>query len=404
MRKLLIVDDDIAVTNYLMVFLMQTELYEPTVVNDSREVSGVFERESFDAILLDMDMPHVTGLDILKMLQERRIGTPVVVLTGVNDADLAVKSLKLGAFDYLIKPVEDERLLDVLDTAIRQRALTSTISEIPSEPRHEDLANREAFAPLPTQDPVMINLFHQAEKAAAGDLSMFIMGESGTGKRFLAAAVHALSPRRDRPFVVVDVGAHEPRDFARALFGQARDWKGEREEQPGFLDEADGGTLFINDIEKVLLPVQIRLDRVIQFKDFYRESSSRTRRIDVRILAASCHDLTDEAYRDSFSEDLLRHLLVHSVRLPALRDRAGDIPLLAYHFLAQEAAKAGKSIRGFDSKLLEGLRGYEFPGNLRELRDIVAVCVNYAEGDTIDLGCLPPYMRDVILPGADAET
>ncbi|MCK4547279.1 MAG: sigma-54-dependent Fis family transcriptional regulator [Candidatus Eisenbacteria sp.] len=399
MKRLLIVDDDVAVTNYLMVFLMQTGVYEPTVMNDSREVPDLLGREVFDAILLDMDMPNVSGIDILKLINENRIETPVVVLTGVNDADLAVKSLKLGALDYLIKPVDDELLLDVLDKAIRQRALRSTISRIPTQPKREDLANTEVFDRLPTQDPVMIRLFHQVEKMAAGDLSILIMGERGTGKRHLARAIHALSPRRDEPFVAVDVGAHDSEHFAAAFFGRARDWKGEREEQAGFLEEASGGTLFISDIEKLTVPVQIRLIRVMRAREFYRESSPRIREIDVRIIAASSRDLTLEEYKDALSQDLLRHLIVHSVRLPSLRERVDDIPLLAKHFLAQEARKAGKSISELDEKFIEILRKYEFRGNLQELGDIIAMCAGNAEGEIAGMDCLSPYMRDIVLSG-----
>ncbi len=153
MRNILIVDDDVAVTNYLMVFLMQSETFEPTVLNDSREVPSLLEKETFDIILLDMDMPNLSGIDLLKMIRENGTETPVIVLSGVNDVDLAVKALKLGAFDYLTKPVDDEYLLEVIEKAIRNRTVRDTISSLPDQLSRDDLAYEEAFARLPTENP-----------------------------------------------------------------------------------------------------------------------------------------------------------------------------------------------------------------------------------------------------------
>ena len=177
MKRILIVDDDVAVTNYLNVFLVQSGLFEPSVVNDSREVAALLERENFDVILLDLDMPNVSGMDVLQAMRQNRIETPVVILTGVSDVDLAVKSMKLGAFDYLIKPADDDKLLEVLDNAIEHRALHRSIEQLPEELTRGGLAHKAAFAHFPTQDKKMIRLFHQAEKVASSDLSIFIWGE-----------------------------------------------------------------------------------------------------------------------------------------------------------------------------------------------------------------------------------
>ena len=403
MRKLLIADDDVAVTNYLMVFLMQTERYEPTVVNNSQEIPELLERDTFDAILLDMDMPQLSGMDVLQLVHDRGLETPVIVLTGVNDVDLAVKALKLGAFDYLTKPVEDDYLLEVLEKAITQRALDSTIRQIPDRARREDLAHQEAFEHLPTKSEAVIRLFHRAEKMAAGDLNVFIFGERGSGKESMAQAIHAASPRAKGPFVPVDVAAHDPARFAADFFGQAEDWKGEREARPGFLEGASEGTLFINNVEELTRPVQIRLLRVMQRKEFYRESSTRTQAIDVRVIAASCHDLREERFREAFSPDLLHHLMVHSIRLIPLRERREDIPVLAGHFLAREAARQGKEIAGFEPRLTDLFLQYPFPGNLQELNDIIATAVINADGNRIGVDSLSPYIRDRILAGGGEE-
>jgi DNA-binding NtrC family response regulator len=169
MKRILIVDDDPAVTNYLMVFLMQTGLFETTVVNDSREVAGLLGGEAFDIVLLDMDMPNVSGMDILNDMRNKGLDTPVVVLTGVSDVDLAVRAMKLGAFDYLIKPADDEKLLTTLNNAMEHSVLHRTIDTLPDELTRKDLQHEAAFDPFTTRDHGMIRLFHQAERLASGD-------------------------------------------------------------------------------------------------------------------------------------------------------------------------------------------------------------------------------------------
>ena len=398
MIKLLIVDDDVAVTNYLMVFLMQTGQYEPTVVNDSKTVPDLLEKERFDALLLDMDMPHLSGMDIIKYVNENGISLPIVVLTGVSDVDLAVKSLKLGVFDYLTKPADDDHLLEVLEKAIAHGTTKDSIEELPIQLKREDLHHREAFDHLRSQSPSVIRLFHQAEKMAAGDLCIFIIGERGTGKMSLAKAIHEASPRHSGPFVAVDAAAHDMDKFPKEFFGTNSEEEG-KTQLPGFLEEADGGTLFINNIELLPTHVQIRLNRVIQHHEFYRESSPRINKIDVRIVVASLHDLTEEEYRDSFSRDLLYHLVVNSLHLPPLRERREDISILANDILRRSAKGMNKKVDGFTKEFMNLLFNYDFPGNVQELNDIVMTSIINTESSQIGIDSLAHYMRDILTSG-----
>lgn len=403
MRRILIVDDDVSVTNYLMVFLMQHEIFEPVVLNDSREVPGILENSSFDTIILDMDMPNLNGLDILKIIHERKIDTPVLVLSGVNDVDLAVKALKFGAFDYLTKPVDDEYLIKVIDRAIQHRTLHESISQLPQQLTRNDLIHEEAFEQLVTRHPDVIRLFHEVEKIAAGEVCIFLMGERGTGKRTLALASHNASPRRLGPFVDVNVADHDTKSFAAEFFGMTKGWAGAAEEQEGFLERAHGGTLYVSNVDKLSLPAQHRLDRVIRTGEFYRQGTTEIRTVDIRLIVSSTVDLTLDRYREHFSGDLLYHLWGNLIKIPPLREREGDLTLFAEHFLRREIERTGRPIKGIDPDLIDFLEKYDFPGNGSELRDIIATAVLREDGEILGIESLSQYVRSKIQKGVPAH-
>jgi DNA-binding NtrC family response regulator len=289
----------------------------------------------------------------------------------------------------------------VLDESIQHKAIRQSISRLPASLSKDDLTHGEAFAQFPTQDPALIRCFHEAERMAAGDACIFIWGERGTYKEMLARAIHSASPRRNGPFVSVDVAAHEPSRFAADFFGQGRDWSGAHEEAPGLLEQAAGGTLFIDEVDLLSIPVQVRLRRLIQAGDFYRENTTKALCADVRIIAASHHDLTQEYYKKMFSRDLLYHLMTNSLRIPALAERPGDIPLLADYFLKSEAKARGKKIVGFAPELLGLLEQYEFPDNVRELKNIIERAVEEERGEVLTEDSLPPHMRDILTRSLD---
>ena len=394
MKRVLIVDDDVAVTNYFMVFLVQTGLYEPVVANDSREVEGLLGSRTFEAVLLDMDMPDVSGMDILRSMRAKGNDTPVIVVTGVSDVDLAVRAMKLGAFDYLTKPVDEQHLLQVLESAIEHRELHRTIEELPKKLTRQGLAHQDAFHPLPTRYDGMIRLFHQAERLAASDVSVFIWGEGGTGKESIARAIHQASPRSAGPFAAVEADSQDPERFPAFFFGQARDWGGVQEETPGLIEQAEGGTIFLDNIELLTMPMQVKLKRLIQRGEYYRENSTSVRKADVRMIVASKHDLTRSHHKENFSRDLLYHLMINSIQIPPLRERSGDIPLLAGLFLEEESARAGKRISGYSAECMELLCRYDYPDNVQELMTIVAGAVAKEDTGTITVGSLPSYLRE----------
>lgn len=405
MKKVLIVDDDIAVTNYFKVFLMQTERFDSRVINDSRKIEPLLLKEKYDVVLLDLDMPNVSGMDILNIMKNRNITTPAVILTGANDVDLAVKCMKLGAFDYLIKPVDDEDLISVLDSAIEHGSMSEKADDLAESLSPVELVSTEELDHLPTQNQEMIKLFHHARRVARSDLSVFIRGEQGTGKEYLARAIHKISPRKKGPFIAVDAASHKKGDFSSELFGRDRDWGGKHEEKQGFIEAASGGTLFIDDIECLSLPVQARLKRVIQNAEFYRDNSTEIRKSDLRVIVSSTRDLTGNRYIDSFSRDLLYHLMVNSIEIPPLRERLEDIPLLMNFFLEAELSKLNRKSDdvSFSDEFTELLMHYTYPDNIQELRNIIAGAVAGTEGNTVTSDSLSPYIRGRKAPGLTAE-
>ncbi len=404
MKNVLIVDDDVAVTNYFMVFLMQTEIFEPDVQNDSRLVMEQLKNNNYDIIMLDLDMPNITGMEILKMMKAEGIETPVLILTGASDVDLAVRAMKNGAFDYLTKPVDEDHLLEVMDNAMEMSAIKQSMEELPTEVAPEDLDHKAAFEHLPTVDSNMIHLFHQAETLAEGSLSVFLWGERGSGKSWLAQGIHQASGRRDGPFVSLDCTVYPPDEFSSVLFGRAKDWTGEQEAISGALCDASGGTLFINNIEHMSPQVQLRLNHALHTGEFYCDNNTEILHSDVRYIVSSTHDLTSSKFKDSFSRDLLYKLMVNNLQIPPLRERPDDIPLLANYFLAEESEQNNKEINSISPEFLDLLKHYYFPGNIQELRKLILSAIATTVDDILDVDDISTYSRERLTLGSFAST
>lgn len=400
LHKVLIVDDDVAVTNYFMVFLMQSELFDPKVQNDSRKVIDQLKREAFDVVMLDLDMPNLTGMELLEMIAAEGLTVPVIILTGASDVDLAVRAMKQGAFDYLIKPVDDDHLLGVLGKAAEMSAIKYSMQHLPDEVAPDDLNHQAAFKHLPTKHRSMLRLFHLAETLAAGKLCIFIWGEQGSGKPLLAESIHNSSTRHNGPFVALDCAQLSPQAFSGVLFGQVRNWSGDMEELPGGLCQAAGGTLFLNNIEHLSPQVQMRLNQALHTGEYYRNNSTEIRHCDVRFIVASTHDLTHPNFQGIFSQDLLYHVMVNKLEVPPLRDRAEDIPVLALHFLAEGNRRSNRDIKNISSELLAKMGKYIFPGNQQELRHLILEAVAACTGDELGMEDLSDYKRERVTLGA----
>jgi DNA-binding NtrC family response regulator len=386
-RKVLIIDDEQAVLNFLRVLLAQSGQYQVEILNDSTLAFDKLAAGQHDLLLLDMDMPRVTGLDILKHIQENKIDIETIVLTGVDEVELAVSAMKLGAYDYLKKPVDNDLLLLTMERATERKSMRLEIAALRRSCGWETVENKKAFEEIITQSPRMIQIF----KIAATSTSVLILGESGTGKELIARATHKASLRSDKAFIAVNAGAFARDLFASEFFGHIKGaFSGAFTDKKGFIEEAHGGTLFLDEIGELPPEVQVKLLRVLQNGEFFRVGSTRPMRADVRLLAATNKNLWQELERGTFRKDLFYRLNVNTVSLPPLREREGDIPLLCQYFLQRFNADQKKSIRRASDGVLELLHSYSFPGNVRELENLVTGAALMEQSDVLTADSFPP--------------
>ncbi len=412
MNRVLVIDDDVAVLNYFMILLTQTQRYEVRTLSDSTDAFEVIESGGFDAILLDMDMPVVHGRDVLKYVKEKHPEIEVIVVTGVEDVPLAVESMKAGAYDYLCKPIDESRLLLTLERALERSHLRVEISKLRDQVSLEGVRHKEAFRALLTQNKSFLRVLQRVDQIAESENYVLIWGESGTGKELVARAIHQISRRRDRPFIAVNAGAFASELFTSEFFGHEKGaFTGAIRSKAGFFEEADGGTLLLDEIGELELPVQSKLLRVLQEGEYFRVGSTEKRGSDVRIIAATNRDLAEEIDKGRFRRDLYYRLNICSVYLPPLRDREGDVELLANCFLEKHNRLNAKAISFIEQEVLDLLDMYDYPGNVRELENIIAEAVVVENGRTLTRRSLPRYLlqavtnsRVSVVPASERKT
>jgi DNA-binding NtrC family response regulator len=339
-------------------------------------------------------MPVVTGMEVLRHVRRSHPDLEVVVITGVGDVELAVESMKLGAYDYLCKPVEPDRLIGCLDRALERSRMGEELRRVREKGGKHGPRFQEAFKDFVTQSRGLLRTMSEVERIALSNNSVLIRGESGTGKELVARAIHQIGGRADKPFITVNAPAFASALFDSQFFGHERGaFTGAESAASGVFEEADGGTLFLDEIGDIELPVQSKLLRVLQSGEYYRLGSTRKRGADVRILSATNTDLDKAIEAGRFRRDLYYRLSISSILLPPLRERKGDVELLAYHFLDKYCAANGKVIRSIAEEVMEILEGHDFPGNVRELENVIASAVVLETGETLSLSSLAPPLR-----------
>jgi DNA-binding NtrC family response regulator len=396
--RILIADDQPDVLEALKL-LLKGEGFQTVSATSPAGVLGLVERDEFDAVLIDLNYQRDTtsateGLDLLTRLQALDHSMPVIVMTAWGTVEKAVEAMRRGARDFIEKPWDNARLLSTLRTQVALGAALRRTERLESENR---ALRRDDQPVLVAESRAMQPVLRLMEKVAASDAPVLITGEHGTGKEVVARWLHARSGRADRPLVTVNVGGLSDGVFESELFGHVKGaYTDAKTDRVGRFELADGGTLLLDEIANLAPGQQAKLLRVLQIGEFERVGSSKTRRVDVRLLSATNADLPDDVRGGRFREDLLFRLNTVEIRLPPLRERREDIPLLARHFLERHAARYRKGTAGFDPGALEALVRHPWPGNVRELDHVVERAVLLAQGDRIGPG-------DLALAAADGD-
>jgi DNA-binding NtrC family response regulator len=362
--QILVVEDDANLREALAALVAAQEA-EARPAASVEEARTLLAKAEFDAALVDLTLPDGSGLELLGDPDAR--GRPeYIVITGDATAETAVQALRRGALDYLTKPVDRSRLRSALENVRRTRALRHEVSDL-----REQLRELGCFGPMVGRSEAMQKVYGLIERVAPTDASVFVVGESGTGKELVAEAIHRLSGRKSRPFVAVNCGAMAPTLIESELFGHEKgSFTGADRRRAGYFERADGGTLFLDEITEMPSELQVKLLRVLESGTVTRVGATESVAVDTRIIAASNRNLADTVAEGEFREDLLYRLNVFPIELPPLRQRAGDVALLAEHFLAVLNARDGDAKR-LTPRALRRLEQQPWPGNVRELKNLV---------------------------------
>jgi DNA-binding NtrC family response regulator len=391
----LVVDDDEGLLLSIKATLVSAGLPEPALVSDSRRVMDLVSEHDFQLILLDLMMPHLSGMDVLRKIKEQSVNVECVIVSAIDDVTSAVKAMSLGASDYLVKPLNSDKLVALVNRTLEKHTVQNELQRLGSKKVFSNLKNPEAFADIIAEDEAMALIFHQVEAVAGTDYSVVISGESGTGKEMLARVIHKLSHRANAPFYAVNMASFSKTIFEDEFFGHAKGaYTDAASDKMGFFEAAHGGTLFLDEITELDPSLQGKLLRVIEERELYRLGSTEVRNVNVRIIAATNRDINEEIVRGAFRADLYYRINMYNIKVPPLRERQKDILPIARHFLKIHAEINNKTIRSLSPELEHRLMQYSYPGNVRELENIIAAAVLQEKGKTISLAStlnLLPY-------------
>jgi len=383
-ERVLIVDDDDALRESLELLLAE-EGYEAIAARGAEEALRIAERGAIDVVLCDLRMPGTDGFELLPQLARKLPGATLLLMSAYGSAELAIEALKRGAYDYLAKPFAPSELLLAIRKAKERERLRRA-----NQLLRRDVQRAIGERPIVAASPVMIGVLETLERAAEFKSTVLLTGESGTGKEVLARAIHAQSPRRDEAFVAVNCAAIPENLLESELFGHARGaFTGADRARRGLFVEAHGGTLFLDEIGELPVALQAKLLRVLQEEEVRPVGESKSRSVDVRVIAATVRELEGDVASGRFREDLFYRLNVMRVHVPPLRERREDIPLLLDHYLAQFRESLGRPVREIGDEALAKLTGYRWPGNVRELANVIERAVILASGEQITLRELP---------------
>ena len=389
-RRIMLIDNEVGLCR-MMEAVLKDQGYQ--VKSYTRPVQAVaeFTAGDYDLIISDIKMPEMDGLEVLQHVRNRDPEVPVVMITAYATVEMSIQALRHGAYDMLTKPFEPDELIYRVKNALQHHELVEENREL-----REELSGQFKFENIIGASPAIRALLEKVAKVAIRDTSVLITGESGTGKELVAQAVHHNSRRRDHRFVAVNCGALPENILESELFGYRKGaFTGATENRKGLLEAANGGTLFLDEIGNLPLNMQKTLLRFLQEQEFRRLGDTAPTKVDVRIISATNSDLTSEIAEGTFREDLFYRLNVINLHLPPLRERQEDIPLLAAYYIRKQNAKFGTEFKGFTPEAMEALRSYTWPGNIRQLCNVIEAAMTISSGTYISMA----ELEQLIGPG-----
>jgi two-component system response regulator PilR (NtrC family) len=387
--KILVADDEQSMREFLDIMLKKEE-YKVSLASNGEEVVKLIDNDLFDLVLLDIRMPKLDGISALKKIKAIAPETIVIMITAYASADTAIKAMKEGAYDYITKPFKVEEIKLIIKNALEKKNLQKENILLKQVVR-----DRYHFGNIIGQSPKMVVLYDLLEKVSPTKTNILITGESGTGKELVAKAIHYNSPRKEKPFVTLNCGAIPESLIESELFGHMKGaFTDAIATKKGLFEVADEGTIFLDEISELPLLMQVKLLRVLQDKEFKRVGGTEDIRVDVRIISATNKDLEEGVKEKRFREDLFYRLNVIQIKLPPLRDRKEDVQILANHFLKKYSEELNKNIAKFSPEALPILLNYEYPGNVRELQNIIERAVALESNQELTAHNLSSYLNE----------
>ncbi len=386
--QLLVVDDDKHIREAMADYLRELGHRTETAATCGEAIDRMSEYP-FEVVICDVNLPDKDGFHLLEWAREHCPDTAIIMLTGYGTIESAVEAIRMGAFDYMTKPVIDDELNIAIQRALGQRKIVEENRNLKAQ-----LDQRYGLGSIIGRDYKMLKLYDLIESVADTRTTVLILGESGTGKTMTARAIHQLSSRRDKPFVEVACGALPDTLLESELFGHvAGAFTGATHDKMGKFLQADGGTIFLDEIATASPSLQVKLLRVLQDREFEPVGGTKTYKVDVRLICATNQDLEELVRRGEFRQDLYYRINVVTITQPPLRERIGDIPLLVEHFLKEFNSQTGKNVKRFDDEAMRLLQRYHWPGNVRELINVVERAVVLCKGDIVTVNDLPEHIR-----------
>jgi two-component system response regulator PilR (NtrC family) len=386
--RILVVDDEVSIREFLDIMLKK-EGYEVTLAEDGQKAKELIAKKTFDMVISDLQMPNVTGLELLKFVKDNYPEMVFMMITAFGTTETAVEAMKMGAYDYITKPFKlDEVRLNIAN-ALRSRNL-----EVENRSLRKELTKEYSFQNIIGNSASMHSIFDLIRRVSQTPTNVLVTGESGTGKEVVAKAIHFNGPLKDKPFVTINCGAIPENLMESEMFGHKKgSFTGAINDKAGLFEVADGGSLFLDEIGELPVSIQVKLLRAIQEKVIRRVGATEDMKVDVRIIAATNRHLEDMVSKGTFRQDLYYRLNVIQIKTPSLRERRDDIPLLAAHFLKKYNERLGKNINGISAEAMEILTKYDYPGNVRELENMIERTVALEGGATILPESLPPMVN-----------